>query len=259
MKLRINGTGTYGPGGTIGPVCWPYHDLIVVTEGSLTLRCGRRQLTLLAHDAVLIPPRVAVAGTAGEVGGAIWVQHFSAARADLPAAFRGQAGPVLCQAAAGSEIARALLRRLHQLREKNGGESLRLRHALFRALLLELALAPRGRPAGRPELQRMQPALAWAETNLGEARNLRAVAGRARLSESHFRSLFRQQRGQPAGAWLRERRMDEARRLLASTGLTLKEIAAQLGYSDVVSFNRAFGQHHGTPPGKFRRTRVPVV
>ncbi len=130
---------------------------------------------------------------------------------------------------------------------------------MFRALLLELVQAPAGRRPGRPETLRVQPAIDWAEANLGQARSLRAVARQASLSESHFRSLFRELRGQPAGAWLRERRMVEARRLLASTGLTLKEIAARLGYSDVVSFNRAFGQHQGTPPGRFRRTSVPVV
>ncbi|CAM9823934.1 unnamed protein product, partial [Phaeothamnion confervicola] len=111
----------------------------------------------------------------------------------------------------------------------------------------------------RPEARRVELALTWAETNLGSARNLRAIARRADLSESHFRALFRKLRKQPAGAWLRARRLWEARRLLVATGLTLKEIAAQLGYSDVVSFNRAFGQHHGTPPGRFRKTRTPVV
>lgn len=259
MRLLIHGIGAYGPGQGIGPACWPHHDLIVMTGGGITLRCGRRRLDLLAHDAVLIPPGVAFAGTSGEVGGEIWVQHFSATADDLPGAFSGRNGPVVMRAAAGSEMAGALLRRLHQLRGRKTDEGLRLRHTLFRSLLLELAQAPRGRGAGRPEALRMGPALQWAETNLGAARSLRAIARRANLSESHFRALFRRLRGQPAGAWLRERRMAEARRLLAGTGLTLKEIAAQLGYSDMVSFNRAFGQHHGTPPGRFRRTRARVV
>ena len=105
----------------------------------------------------------------------------------------------------------------------------------------------------------MEPALAWAKANLGAVRSLRVIARRASLSESHFRSLFRKVKGLPAGAWLRERRMAEARRLLTATRLMPKEIAAQLGYSDVVSFNRAFGQYYGTPPGRFRKTRRWLV
>lgn len=259
MKLLVHGIGSYGPGQEIGPACWPHHDLIILTEGKMTLQCGRRRLAMLAHDAVLIPPGVGFAGTAGEGGGGIWVQHFAADPEDLPVSLRRHNCPVLLRAAAGSEIAGALSRRLHVLRNRNTGEARRLRHALFGALLLELAQAPRGRHSGRPEALRVEPALAWAEGNLGSVRSLRVIARRANLSESHFRSLFRKLRNQSAGAWLRERRMGEARRLLAATGLTLKEIAAQLGYSDVVSFNRAFGQHHGTPPGRFRRTRARVV
>jgi AraC-like DNA-binding protein len=153
----------------------------------------------------------------------------------------------------------ALLRRLHRLRDRPGAEALRLRHALFRVLLLELAQAPAVRPPGRLDARQLQPAIDWAETSPGEAWSLRLVARRANLSESHFRHRFRQLRGQPAGAWLRERRMVEARRLLATTGLTLKEIAARVGYGDVVSFNRAFARRNGMPPGRFRRTRAPVV
>jgi AraC-like DNA-binding protein len=259
MQLLIHGIGPYGPRHRIGPACWPHYDLIIVTEGGVTLQFGRRRLAMLAHDAVLIPPSIEFAGISGEMGGEIWVQHFSGAPADLPGALRGRSGPVLLRAAACSEIAGALLRRLHLLRDRKSGEALRLRHALFRSLLLELAQAPSGRRFGRPEALQVEPALAWAETNLGAARSLRAIARRANLSESHFRNLFRKLRGQPAGAWLRDRRMGEARRLLAVTGLTLKEIAGQLGYSDVVSFNRAFGRHHGTPPGRFRKTRARVI
>lgn len=259
MKLLIHGIGSYWPGQKIGPARWPHHDLIVVTGGTMILHCGRRRLAMLAPDAVLIPPGIEFAGTAGDGGGEIWVQHFATVPAGLPASLRRRSGPMLLHAAAGGELAGALLRRLHRLRDGRTGGARRLRQALFGSLLLELAQAPRGRRLASPEERQIEPALAWAETNLGAARNLRAIARRANLSESHFRNLFRKLRNQPAGAWLRERRMGEARRLLAATGLTLKEIAAQLGYSDMVSFNRAFGQHHGTPPGRFRRTRARVV
>ncbi|MBS0631972.1 MAG: helix-turn-helix domain-containing protein [Verrucomicrobia bacterium] len=258
MKLRINGIGTYGPGRRIGPACWPHHDLIVVTEGSMVLRCGRQPLTLLAHDAILIPPGTSFAGASGEGGGTIWVQHFSAQGGDMPTALRRRR-PMVLRGAAGSEVGRALLRRLHALRERNAREALLLRHVLFRALLLELAQAPAGQRPARPEAQRLQQAIDWAEANPGEARNLSVVARQADISESHFRALFARLRGQPAGAWLRERRMAEARWLLTSTRLTLKEVAAKLGYGDVVSFTRAFGQHQGTPPGRFRRTGPQMV
>jgi AraC-like DNA-binding protein len=261
MQLLIHGLGTYGPDAAIGPACWPHHDLIVVTAGTVVLRSGRRRLALRAEDAVLIPPGTAFVGEAGPGGGAIWVQHFAAAAGDLPAGFRRARGVLALRGAGGGEAVGMLLRRLHQLHERRGTEVLRLRTALFAALLAELALVPRA-PASVEagvDAPRMQPALRWAESNLGAARTLGTLARQAGLSESHFRSLFRRERGVAAGAWLRERRMAEARRLLAQPELPLKEIAARLGYGDGVSFNRAFTRHHGTPPGRYRRRRAPLV
>lgn len=259
MKLLTHGIGTIGPEQGIGPACWPHHDLIIVTRGQITLRVGGRRLDLQAHDAVLIPPGVGFAGTSGTGGGGIWVQHFSAAAGDMPGAFARRRGPVVVPATLGNEMVGALLRRLHELRDRRTGAAMGLRLTLFRSLLLELAQAPHGRRASRPEAQQLAAALLWAEANLGLARNLRAIAERANLSESHFRNLFRKLRNQPAGAWLRERRMGEARRLLVATRLSLKEIASHLGYSDMVSFNRSFGQHHRTPPGRFRKAQTQVV
>jgi AraC-like DNA-binding protein len=259
MKLLVCGTGSYRHGGTVGPARWPHHDLIVVTGGTLMLRCGEREIALLAHDALLIPPGTPFVGTAGESGCAIWVQHAVLTAAELPAALRKSANPEIRRGAAATEIVRALLRRLHQLRDGETAAERHLRQTLFRALLLELAQPVTSEPATQPAVVRLQPAIAWAETNPGTARGLRTMAGRARLSESHFRSLFRRLHGQPAGTWMRERRMEEACRLLRTTELTLKEIAARMGYSDVVSFNRAFARHLGTPPGRYRRTGPQVV
>lgn len=50
-------------------------------------------------------------------------------------------------------------------------------------------------------------------------------------------------------------RADAARALLADPGLSMAEIAARVGFSDVAPFTRAFRRWTGTPPGTFRRTR----
>ncbi|MBL9214434.1 MAG: helix-turn-helix domain-containing protein [Opitutaceae bacterium] len=257
MKLLINGIGTYGAGSRIGPARWAHHDLIVLLEGHLHLVSGGETLALYAHDAVFIPPGTDFVGTISDPGGVTWVQHFAATPAELPPVIPRRGRPGILRAVAGSEVVLALLRRLHVLRERTGDDALRL--ALFRALLLELAEAPQPRGAKPDEAARLQPAITWAERNLAQASSLQAVARQAGMSESHFRSLFRRHRGQAAGAWLRERRMSEARRLLSSTDLSLKETSAAVGFSDVVSFNRSFRQFHGLPPGRFRQANPRAV
>lgn len=259
MKLLVNGISNYGPGHPIGPACWPHHDLIVVMEGGVELRCGGRRHELRAHDALLVPPRQAFSGAMGTQGGVIWVQHFRAAQAELPGGLGRAPGPRWLRQAATSELALALLRRIHALREGDRAEVEQLRESLFAALLLELVHGERGAAKGAGEASRLQAAVSWAEANLREVGGLDDVARRAGLSESHFRSVFRRLRGQAAGRWLRERRMAAARQRLSSTDRTLKEISAELGFGDAVSFNRSFSKFHGLPPGEYRRMNPRAV
>jgi AraC-like DNA-binding protein len=60
--------------------------------------------------------------------------------------------------------------------------------------------------------------------------------------------------------WITERRMREARRLLADTDLTVAEIALRVGYSEAGYFVRRFRLGHGVPPATWRRAgRRPSV
>jgi AraC-like DNA-binding protein len=256
MKLGVHGIGRYRPGAAIGPARWPHYDLIVVLAGSLTLASSSRITQLFAHDAVLIPPGASFRGTTGKEGSEIWVQHFSAEREEMPRPFPAGGRALVLHFAAGAEIVGALLRRLHYLSspQRKGGRHLRA--ALLAALLEELNAAARHSNLPGEDTARLRLAVAWAEEHLEDIKSLGAVARQAGLSESHFRSLFRQWRAQPAGSWLRELRMTLARRLLLTSSLPSKAIGACVGFGDPVAFSRCFRRIHGMPPGQFRRGRL---
>ena len=259
MKPGLHGTGRYLAGAAIGPARWPHYDLIVVMEGSLTLVSGSKTAELFTHDAVLIPPGVSFQGTTGKEGSGIWVQHFSASRKELPRAFPPGRKPVLLGLAASSEVAGALLRRLHQLHSSGRRGNRLLRAALLAALLRELYHAARHSRLRSGETSRLRIVTEWVERHLEQVKTLRAVARQADLSESHFRNVFRKWRTQSAGAWLRDLRMTEARRLLLSTNMPTKAISARIGFGDPVAFSRCFRRVHGIPPGQFRHSHpLPV-
>ncbi len=69
---------------------------------------------------------------------------------------------------------------------------------------------------------------------------------------------FRQALGSSPLHYLQRLRMQAARRLLEHSRLDIKQIAAEVGYSDVCSFRRLFKRELSCAPGYYRRaTRQP--
>jgi AraC family transcriptional regulator, regulatory protein of adaptative response / methylphosphotriester-DNA alkyltransferase methyltransferase len=52
-------------------------------------------------------------------------------------------------------------------------------------------------------------------------------------------------------------RMDRAAAMLASRGLTVREVAHRVGYRQPAQFAKAFRRHHGSSPSAFRAKAPP--
>jgi AraC family transcriptional activator of pobA len=91
------------------------------------------------------------------------------------------------------------------------------------------------------------------ETRYQEPISLTDVAVAVAHSRGHLATVVRQRTGRTVGQWITERRMREARRLLADTDLTISEIAARVGYRDPGYFTRRFHSEHHTAPQAWRQ------
>jgi AraC-like DNA-binding protein len=80
-----------------------------------------------------------------------------------------------------------------------------------------------------------------------------AVARESGFCRSLFSQAFRSEMGVTYGEYLRVLRVEEARRLLAGTSRSLKEIAGAVGYEAVSSLERAFKEEVGMAPGQYRK------
>ena len=78
------------------------------------------------------------------------------------------------------------------------------------------------------------------------------VARAVGRSVAHVTTAMRLRTGLTAGEWIAERRMAEARRLLAGTGLDLDTIADRAGYSGADALARAFRRTHRLTPAVWR-------
>ncbi len=121
-------------------------------------------------------------------------------------------------------------------------------------LLIELARLARDvvadlRRSGEPLLAEV---FAVIDERHGEALSLRDVAGELGMTPGHLTTVVRRRTGRTVQEWIVERRMAEARKLLAETDLPVAEVARRVGVSDPGYFSRLFGRAHGTSPRKWR-------
>ncbi|HZQ31383.1 MAG TPA: helix-turn-helix transcriptional regulator [Mycobacterium sp.] len=86
----------------------------------------------------------------------------------------------------------------------------------------------------------------------GEPLSLSGVARELGMTPGHLTTVVRRRTGRPVQEWIIERRMTEARSLLAETDLPIQEIARRVGVSDPGYFSRLFRRTYGTSPRSWR-------
>ena len=90
-----------------------------------------------------------------------------------------------------------------------------------------------------------------------EPLSLRDVARQLGMTPGHLTTTVRRRTGRTVQEWIIERRMAEARSLLADTDLPVREVARRIGISDPGYFSRLFRRTHGTSPRRWRGRPAP--
>lgn len=85
-----------------------------------------------------------------------------------------------------------------------------------------------------------------------ESLSLRDVAGEVGMTPGHLTTVVRRRTGRTVQEWIIERRMAEARDLLAETDLPVGEVARRVGIPDPGYFSRLFSRAHGGSPRQWR-------
>ncbi|WP_433928796.1 GlxA family transcriptional regulator [Curtobacterium flaccumfaciens] len=110
----------------------------------------------------------------------------------------------------------------------------------------------------RPVVQRrdddpVATASAWAVEHLDEELGVDRLAAAAHMSRRSFVRAFKASTGTTPAAWVRSRRLDEARRLLETTDLPVDRIAAACGFGNPVTLRQNFAVAFGSTPSSYRR------
>jgi AraC-like DNA-binding protein len=94
-----------------------------------------------------------------------------------------------------------------------------------------------------------EPGLAWTTATMARA---------AGIGVSRLHALFREEHDTTPHAWLLEHRLARAREWLASTPLTIAEIALRTGFSEQSALTRALRKATGMTPAAYRRAQLEM-
>jgi AraC family transcriptional activator of pobA len=95
------------------------------------------------------------------------------------------------------------------------------------------------------------------ERRYREPISLTDVAAELALSAGHLTTVVRRKTGRTVQQWITERRMQQARVLLAETGLTVAAVSRRVGYPDVSYFIKRFRAGHDMTPAQWRNAALP--
>ena len=91
-----------------------------------------------------------------------------------------------------------------------------------------------------------------ARERLCEPISLHDMSRVAYLSAFHFNRVFHQITGLPPNKFISAMRLDEAKRLLLNTNLSITDICFEVGYNSLSTFTRRFTERVGLGPREFR-------
>lgn len=93
----------------------------------------------------------------------------------------------------------------------------------------------------------------FVDAHVDEPISLTDLANLAGLSQFHFARVFKRANGETPCQFIRARRLERARTLLATTQMPLAELSLACGFANQSHFTAAFSRAMGISPARYRR------
>lgn len=137
--------------------------------------------------------------------------------------------------------------------EDDGFGAQALRDTIIMQLLIQLGRMSASAPeTGARYDAKIQQTLSYINENLSSELSVDALAERVFLSKYHFMRLFKAQTGSTVHAYIRQKRLLCAARMIRE-GADAYRAAADSGFGDYSAFHRAFRESFGISPGKLKK------
>ncbi|MEH6583242.1 MAG: AraC family transcriptional regulator [Halioglobus sp.] len=237
----------------------PRHDdnlLLYCVEGHGNLQTGGQSLAVTSGDLVLLPQGLAhsYAADEGQPWTLYWV-HFQGVSTRIFLEYLGyREGRPLVHPG----ISPALLAAFNSLLavRRTGYSSSAFINAAnqLRHLITQFAMETGRQQAGQPSALDLDSIQAYMQDNIDQQIDLQALASVAHLSKFHFSNRYRALTGYSPIKHFLHMKIEYACQLLDSSEMSVKAIAANLGYSDPLYFSRLFSKTMGMSPRAYRNS-----
>lgn len=106
---------------------------------------------------------------------------------------------------------------------------------------------------------RVQKAVSLIQNDFRKDFKLNEIADRLSLSSSRLRHLFKEEIGTTPIRYRKTLRLRQAKHLLETTFLSVKEIMLKVGYKDESNFVHHFKKEYGLTPTRYRRSYLKGI
>jgi AraC-like DNA-binding protein len=265
-RIALAGTYPFRPGEQIGRWWSASQHVVVVLDGDGVLSVAGASHPLRAGGTVAVPWGAVVGFTAGRRGLTIASLHLIALPWDAPDPGFPEHGPpdrqppappaavlplpiARADPAGSRTMAEFALAAVRAGEDPPGaGRDLRLRGLALQVVAHLMA----GEDPAAHTTGRVRDLMTWMRFNLDRPVTRADLARRAGLGQTALGAAFRRQTGQAPLVWFEALRLDEARRLLATTRLPIADIARRCGFADPAYFSRRFRRRFAAPPRRQR-------
>lgn len=139
------------------------------------------------------------------------------------------------------------------LQQGFSADNLRYVNMIFYHFLSSLLYEEKYNQAARPGPEdAITRTIEMMQQKLNSNISLNALAAHSHLSVSHFSSLFRERTGFSPVEYFNHLKIQYSCQQLAFTAKPIKEIAAELSFSDQYYFSRIFSKYMGMSPSEYR-------
>jgi AraC-like DNA-binding protein len=247
LQVVSSGSARWGPGRTFSRRDSALFGVELVTGGEAFLVQDGREYGIRAGEVYILRTRCAHVYGTGRAG-LLHKRYLTLAGPALEHLLHtsGLAGRDYIRPLAPRRVASLMRTANGLMRHKPEGFTLCL-SGLAYELLLEL-----GRSTTPQYPSPLRVAIEFMQQHLDRPVRGEEISARTGLSRTHFNRLFRRHLGTSPMSYFIAQRMAWAAHLLSATALSVKEIAAAIGYDDPLYFSARFKKHTGVSPREYR-------